>query len=57
MEGCGSRVSGRNLYKNLQILPFTSKYLLYLLMFVVQNKKRSSTNIENHNIDTRQRNN
>jgi ABC-type transporter Mla maintaining outer membrane lipid asymmetry ATPase subunit MlaF len=26
-------------------------------MFVVQNKNLSSTNIENHNIDTRQRNN
>ena len=57
MEGCGSRVWGRNLFKNLQILPLTSKYLLYILMFVVLNKKRFSTTIENHNKDTRQRNN
>jgi len=34
-----------------------SQYLLSLLMFVVQNINLFSTNIENHNIDTRQRNN
>jgi hypothetical protein len=38
MEGCGNRVSYRNLFKKLQILPFTSQYILSLLMFVVQNK-------------------
>jgi hypothetical protein len=38
MEGCGSRVSFRNLFKKLQILPLTSQYMLSLLMFVVQNK-------------------
>ena len=37
MEDCGNRVSGRNLFKKLQILPLTSKYMLSLLMFVVQN--------------------
>jgi len=57
MEGCGSRVSCRNLFKKLQILPFTSQYLLSLLMFVVQNKNIFLTNNENHNLDTRQRNN
>jgi hypothetical protein len=31
--------------------------MLSLLMFVVQNKKLFLTNNENHNIDTRQRNN
>ena len=44
-------------FKKLQILPLTSQYLLSLLMFVVQNKNLFSTNIKNHNIDTRQRNN
>ena len=34
-----------------------SQYMLSLLMFVVQNKNLFSTSIENHNIDTRQRNN
>jgi hypothetical protein len=57
MEGCGNRVSCGNLFKKLQIFPLTSQYLLSLLMFVVQNKNLYSRNIENHNIDTRQRNN
>ena len=38
-------------------MPFTSQYVLSLLMFVVQNKNLFLTNNENHNIDTRQRNN
>ena len=57
MEGCGTRVSCGNLFKKLQMLPLTSQCILSLLMFVVQNKNFFSTNIENHNIDTRQRNN
>jgi len=57
MERFGNQVSCRNLFKKLQILPLTSQYMLSLLMFVVQNKNLFSTNIENHNIDTRQRNN
>jgi len=38
MEGCGNRVTCRNLIKKLQILPLTSQYMLSLLMLVVQNK-------------------
>jgi len=57
MEGCGNRVSCRNLFKKLQILPMASQYILSLLMFVVQNKNCYLTNNENHNLDTRQRNN
>jgi hypothetical protein len=57
MEECGNRVLCRNLFKKLQILPLTSQYMLSLLMFVVQNKKNFLTNNENHNLDTRQRNN
>ena len=38
MEGCGNRVSSRNLFKKLQILPLTSQYMLSLLMCVVQKK-------------------
>jgi len=45
------------LFKKLQILPLASQYLLSLLMSVVQNKHFFSSNIENHNIDTRRRNN
>jgi hypothetical protein len=50
MEGCGNRVSCRNLFKKLQIFPLTSQYMLSLLMFVVQNKN-SFFNNENHNLD------
>jgi hypothetical protein len=57
MEECRNRVSNRNLFKKLKILPLTSQYMLSLLMFVVQNKIFFSTNNENHNLDTRQRNN
>jgi len=57
MEGCGNRVSCRNLFKKLQILPLTSQYILSLSKFVVQNKYLFLTNNENHNLDTRQRNN
>jgi len=57
VEGCGNRVSCRNLFKKLEILPLTSQYVLSLLMFVVQNKNLFLTNNENHNLDTRQRNN
>jgi hypothetical protein len=55
--GRDNRVSCRNLFKKLRILPLTSQYLISLLMFVVRNKNHFSTNIENHNINTRQRNN
>ena len=57
MEGCGNRVSCRNLFKKSEILPLTSQYMLSLFMFVVQNKNFFLTNNESHNIDTRQRNN
>jgi len=54
MEGCANRVSCRNLFKKLQILPLTSQYMLPLVMFVVQNKNFFSKNIENNSIDIRQ---
>jgi hypothetical protein len=54
MEGCGNRVSCRNLFKKLQILPLTSQYMLSLFVFVVQTKILFLTNKENHNLDNRQ---
>jgi hypothetical protein len=57
IEGCGNRVSCRNLFNKLQILPLASQYMLSLLMFVVQNKNLFMANNENHNLETRQRNN
>jgi hypothetical protein len=57
MEGCGNRLSYRNVFKKLKILPLTSQYLLHSLMFVVQNENLFLTSMEYHNTDTRQRNN
>ena len=57
MEGCGNRLSYRNLFKKLQILPLASQYMLSLLMFVVPNKNIFSTSIELYSTDARQRNN
>jgi hypothetical protein len=54
MEGCGSRVSCRDLFKKLHILPMISQYLLPLLIFVVQHKDHFITNIDSHNLETRQ---
>ena len=50
MEGCGNRVSCRNLFKKLQILPLTSQYTLSLLMFVVQTIFFFLASNENHNL-------
>ena len=53
MEGCGNRVSCRNFFNKLQIFPLISQYLLTLLMSAIPDQNLLSTNIENHNIDTR----
>ena len=52
----GTEFLCRNLFKKLQSLPLTSQYMLSLLMFLVQNKNFFSMNNENHNLDTRKRN-
>jgi hypothetical protein len=60
MEGCGNRALCRSLFKEFQILPLKSQYMLSLLMFVVQNKAlflKKKKNNENYSLDTRQRNN
>jgi hypothetical protein len=35
--GCGNRVSCRNVFKELDILPLASQYIFSLSMFVLQN--------------------
>jgi hypothetical protein len=57
MEGCGNRVSCRDLFRKFHILPLTSQYLLFLLMFVVQHKDLFITSMDSHNLETRQSNN
>jgi len=36
MTGCNSRVSCRNLFRRLEILPLVSQYILSLMQFVVK---------------------
>ena len=57
MIGCKSRVSCRNLFRRLEILPFVSQYILSLMLFVVKNKNIFILNSENHTESTRQFNN
>jgi hypothetical protein len=54
-EGCGNRVSCRNLFKKLQTLPLTSQYVIFIN--VCSSKQIFFLNNENHNLNSRQRNN
>jgi hypothetical protein len=55
--GCRRRVSCRNLFRKLEILPLASQYILSLMLFVVKNKNEFIVNSEIHGINTRQQNN
>jgi len=57
MMGHTNRVSCRNLFKRLEILPFASQYILLLMLFVVNNKNLFTLNSENHTKGTQQNNN
>jgi hypothetical protein len=57
MLGYGSRISCRNIFKELGILLFVLQYLYSLLLFVLQNKALFPSNIDSHNTVTRQRQN
>jgi hypothetical protein len=54
MTGTNSRVSCRNLFKELGILPFASLYILSLMLFVVKNKHFFTFNSDNYTRSTRQ---
>jgi hypothetical protein len=49
----GSRVSCRELFKKLNILPLHMQYILSLLLFVVKNIEEFTSNSEVHCINTR----
>jgi hypothetical protein len=51
--GRSNRESCRNLFKELNILPLISQYILSLLTFVSNNRKQYFANSEIHNINTR----
>jgi hypothetical protein len=52
--GCKSRDSCRQLFKKIQILPLPSEYIRTLLLSVVQNRNQFKTNVDVHDINTRQ---
>jgi len=51
--GHGNRASSRNMFKELNILPLMSQYILFLLTFVSNNREEYFANSEIHNINTR----
>jgi len=51
--GHGNKESCRNLFKELNILPLMSQYILSLLTFVSSNREQYFANSEIHNINTR----
>jgi VanZ family protein len=57
MMGCRSRVSCRNFFRQLGILPLVSQYIFSLMLLVVSNKDFFIINSEKHNLSTRQSNN
>jgi hypothetical protein len=54
MMGCSSRVSCRNLFKSLEILPLVSQHILFILLFAVKNKNLFIINSEIHSQNTGQ---
>ena len=50
-----NRDSCRNLFKDLNILPFYSQYIFLILLFVINNKSMYKLNSDIHNINTRQK--
>jgi hypothetical protein len=57
MIGTNNRVSCRNLFKKLGILPLASLYIFYLMLLVVRNKHLFILNSDNYTRSTRQVNN
>jgi hypothetical protein len=53
ITGRGNRESCGNLFKELNILPLMSQYILSLLTFVSNNREQYFANSEIHNINTR----
>ena len=50
--GCKQRVSCRNLFRRLKILPLASQYKLSLMLFIVKNKNLFTLNSEHHDTCT-----
>jgi len=57
MTGSRNRDSCRKLFTSMEILPLPSLYIFLLLRFVIKNKDLFTTNINFHNLCTRQHHN
>jgi hypothetical protein len=57
MLGCRRRDSCRNLFRELEILPLASQYILSLILIIAKNKNEFIVNSEVHTINTRQQSN
>ena len=57
MSGVGPRSSCRNLCRKLNILPIACQYILYLMLYLVDNQKDFLTNPYVHGLDTSNKNN
>jgi hypothetical protein len=57
MMDCKNRVSCRNLFRRLGILPLVSQYVILLMLFVVGNKNHFTLNSQIYTKSTRQINN
>jgi len=57
MIDCKNRISCRDLFRRLEILPFIFQYILSFMLLVVKNKSLFILNSENHTKSTRQFNN
>jgi hypothetical protein len=53
MMGCRSRVSCRNRFRQLKILPLRAQYIYTLMTWVSKNKEKFATNKDYHDLSTR----
>jgi hypothetical protein len=53
MIGCNNRISCRNLFRKLEILPLATQYIPLFMLFVVDNKNLFILNSEKHKISTK----
>jgi hypothetical protein len=56
ISGVGPRVSRRNLFKKLDILPLSCEYILSFMLFVIGNQNRFCSGLEVHGLNIRSQN-
>jgi hypothetical protein len=57
MLGCRRRVSCRNIFRKLEILPLASQNIISLMLFTTKNRDEFPVNSEICTMNTRQQNN